>query len=271
MIVSFSTIHLLLGQSEPAASAATPLGSVWDLMIKGGPVMIPIGICSLVAMAIVVERMLVLRRGAIIPSGLMDRVKSALGSAGGGRTAALDLCQTSQSPLGDILAVGIRRLSEPLELLERHVQDAGERAVAQLRRRLRALTLIASISPLLGLLGTIFGMIEAFQTVATSKDALGKTELLASGIYEAMITTAAGLCVAIPVIICYHWISARIDGLVEEIDRQVVGFVEDVALANRMPEPTNGAKHHSESGGNGSGAAAVEPAAAERLTVGERP
>ena len=89
------------------------------------------------------------------------------------------------------------------------------------------LSVIASITPLMGLLGTIFGMIRAFQTVAASGEALGKTEMLAGGIYEAMITTAAGLLVAIPVLICYHWISAKIDTLVMDMDQMTQEFIEE--------------------------------------------
>ena len=94
---------------------------------------------------------------------------------------------------------------------------------------MRALSIIAAITPLLGLLGTIFGMIRAFQTVAMSGEALGKAELLAEGIYEAMVTTAAGLLVAIPAMICYHWLSARIERLASELDRAAVDFVATYA------------------------------------------
>jgi biopolymer transport protein ExbB len=101
------------------------------------------------------------------------------------------------------------------------------------------LQVIGAIAPLLGLLGTIFGMIQAFQTVATSAEALGKTELLAKGIYEAMVTTAAGLLVAIPSVIGYHWISAKIETLVAEMDRICVDLVERVAdRAVRHGPPT---------------------------------
>jgi biopolymer transport protein ExbB len=104
---------------------------------------------------------------------------------------------------------------------------------------MRVLSVIAAISPLMGLTGTIFGMIKAFQTVATSGDALGKTELLATGIYEAMITTAAGLLVAIPALILYHVISARVDRLVAELDETCIEFIDDpdglAALAKSAP------------------------------------
>jgi biopolymer transport protein ExbB len=154
----------------------------------------------------------------------------------GDRAAALEFCRRHPSPVSHVIAAGIRRLGEPIDLLEKHIEDAGEREAMKLRRFLRVLSVIAAVSPLLGLLGTIFGMITAFQTVAASAEALGKTELLARGIYEAMITTAAGLIVAIPSLVFYHWISARIDRLVMEIDHLCVEFVEEHAVpASRTP------------------------------------
>ena len=135
--------------------------------------------------------------------------------------------------MANVFEAGIKKLKAPVEVLEKHIQDAGQREVLKLRKNVRALSVIASISPLLGLLGTIFGMIMAFQTVAMSADALGKTELLAEGIYMAMITTAAGLSVAIPVLIMYHWISAKIERLVMEIDQMTVEFIEEFS-ENRM-------------------------------------
>gem|GEM_PF-6921181 len=125
--------------------------------------------------------------------------------------------------------------TEPIDLLERHIQEEGEREVIKLRRFLRSLSVIAAIAPLMGLLGTIFGMIKAFQTVATSGEALGKAEMLATGIYEAMITTAAGLLVAIPALIAYHWISSKIEHHVTEIDRVTCDFVEEYATI--LPYP----------------------------------
>ena len=105
-----------------------------------------------------------------------------------------------------------------------------------MRKYLRVLSVIAAVTPLLGLLGTIMGMIRAFQTVATSAEALGRTELLAQGIYEAMITTAAGLSVAIPVLIVYHWISGKVERLVADLDLDVTDFVERHVL-RRGAEP----------------------------------
>ncbi|MCH7526784.1 MAG: MotA/TolQ/ExbB proton channel family protein [Planctomycetes bacterium] len=223
---------LLLGQvaaDSAAATSAVEVQSVWDFVVKGGPMMIPIGICSLVALTVIVERLLSLRRSRVIPPDFLSGVKEVLDDQSDDRAKAVEYCESNGSPIAGIFAVGIKRLGEPIELLEKHVQEAGERVVLKLRKYLRMLSVIAAIAPLMGLLGTIFGMIKAFQTVAVSGEALGKTELLAKGIYEAMITTAGGLMVAIPVLIGYHWISAKIDHLVSEMDQMTVEFIEEYA------------------------------------------
>ncbi|MBU0716937.1 MAG: MotA/TolQ/ExbB proton channel family protein [Planctomycetes bacterium] len=236
MSIATLTVTLLaLGQvgSEGATGAGAPPGaqiqSVWDFVVKGGPMMIPIAICSLVALTVVIERLFSLRRRVVIPTGFLPGLQAALGSGSGDRESALAFCRADGSPTARVFATGIRRLGEPIELLEKHVQEAGEREVLKLRKFLRLLSVIAAISPLMGLLGTIFGMIKAFQTVAMSGEALGKAEMLAKGIYEAMITTAAGLLVAIPTLIAYHWISARIESLVVEIDQMSCEFIEEYA------------------------------------------
>lgn len=229
-----ATIGQLAAPIAEAPTSSTQIESVWDFVLKGGPMMIPIGLSSLLALAVIVERLVTLRRRNVIPPDFLPGLKTLLKEADDDHSKALEHCEANGSPLADIFAAGIKRLSEPVERLEKQIQEAGERAVFKLRKHLRALSVIAAICPLMGLLGTIFGMIKAFQTVATSGEALGKTELLAEGIYQAMITTAAGLLVAIPVIIAYHWISSRIDHLVNEIDRMTVEFVEDYALSHDL-------------------------------------
>ena len=228
-----SLIVLAQANGDPAPAASVQVQSVWDFVVKGGPMMIPIVICSLAALTVIVERLISLRGRRVIPPGFLPGLKNILDNDEGDPKQALDYCRRDGSPVAEVLAAGIKRLGEPVELLERHIQEAGEREVFKLRKYLRILVVVAAVAPLMGLLGTIFGMINAFQTVAASAEALGKTELLAKGIYEAMITTAAGLMVTIPVLIAYHWFSSRIEQLVGEIDRMTVDFAEEYALAGR--------------------------------------
>ena len=236
MVLSTMRMSLmLLGQVATDATGAgdtARVDSLWDFVVKGGPMMIPIGAASLVALTVIIERLVSLRRGNIIPSGFVAGLKKTLDDDGD-RAEALEYCEKDGSPIANILAAGIKKLDYSLERLEKYILEAGEREIVKLRKYLRLLSVVASIAPLMGLLGTIFGMIIAFQTVATSAESLGKAELLAKGIYQAMITTAAGLLVAIPVLIAYHYFSSRIDGLVVEMDRTTVGFIEEYADAHR--------------------------------------
>ena len=223
----------MLGQGAGADVVPAPdsveVQSVWDFILKGGPMMIPLAICSLVALAVIVERLMSLRRNRIIPPGFMDSLKVEMKNASEDHARAVDFCRRNGSPIANILAAGIRKLAKPIEVVEKHIQDAGEREMVRLRKYLRLLSVVAAIAPLMGLLGTIFGMIRAFQTVAIAPEAMGKTALMAKGIYEAMITTAAGLILAIPVLVCYHWISAKIDGLVFDMDQLTVEFIDEHA------------------------------------------
>jgi len=199
-MVSTATGLSILGQvsaNDALSATSASLQSVWDMMTKGGPVMIPIGICSLIALAVVVERTISLRRKNIIPPRFLDGLSDVLKDRIADRDDAIAYCRESGSPIAAIVSAGVKKLGEPIERLEKYIEEAGQREVLKLGKNLRILSVISMIAPLLGLLGTIFGMIDAFQTVAVSGEALGKTELLAKGIYQAMITTAAGLSLAI--------------------------------------------------------------------------
>ncbi len=237
---------MVLAQTSPMPNAQTDsvaavaIQSLWDFVVKGGPMMIPIGLCSLVALTVVMERLVSLRRRTIIPPEFLPAVTKLLDNGADARTEAVEYCRENGTPIANLFAAGIRRLGQPVEVIEKSIEDAGQRVIVKLRKYLRLLSVIASIAPLMGLLGTIFGMINAFQTVAVSGEALGKTELLAKGIYQAMITTAGGLMLAIPVLVAYHGLAARADRLLGEMDIMTVDFIEEYAHAQRdvtIPEP----------------------------------
>ena len=222
----------VLGQASSAvpadAAAGVKIESIWDFVVKGGPVMIPIGLCSLIALSVVIERLFSLKKSTIIPPGFVTGLRAVLDRREGDRSAALAYCQASGSALANIVAAGLKKQHAPSEQWEKAVAEAGAREVTGLRKYLRVLSFVIAVSPLLGLLGTILGMISAFQTVAASGENLGRTELLARGIYEAMITTAAGLIVTIPALACYHWLCAKIDRLVQEMDLVATELFEEL-------------------------------------------
>lgn len=215
------TLILNLAQTPAQDASDVAVQSVWDFVEKGGVMMIPLALCSLVAIAVAAERLIVLRKRRIIPAGVSDRCASAIRSG----ASPESFRRSERSPAGRLLAAGMEKLGHGTEVVERHLGAEGEHEVHVMRRRLRILIVVTALAPLLGLTGTIFGMIRAFQTVALSSDALGKAELLATGIYEAMITTAAGLLVAMPTIVLYHILAGRVENLAHELDRLAVGFV----------------------------------------------
>ena len=219
---------------------AVQVQALWDFITKGGVVMIPIGLCSFVALAVFVERLISLRRSVVIPATFLPGLKKMLRTNPNDKAKAIAYCQKNASPVANVFAAGIKKLDGSIEPGRGGAEEAGRGGVLTMGRFRRVLSVIASGTPLMGLLGTIFGMIKAFQTVAVSPDALGKTELLATGIYEAMITTAAGLSVAIPVLIAYHWISATIDRLVMDIDEMSVDFLEELGDGGFEAAPDEG-------------------------------
>lgn len=238
-LASSSALAQSGGVSSSAPVQTGLVSTVWDLTIKGGPVMVPIAICSLVAFALVVERLLSLQRAKVMPPTFVAGVRPAVSR---GQAAALEFCRSHPSPIARVLEAGIRRWDRPIEQVEKHITEAGLRETTLLRKNFRGLVVITAVSPLLGLLGTIFGMITAFRTVAASADALGRTELLAGGIYEAMVTTAAGLIVAIPTLLTYHALAAKVDRLVFDMDAACIDLVEaHDGGASTMPLPAAGA------------------------------
>ena len=204
-----------------------------DLLRKGGPLMYPLYLCSVVVVAFGVERAIGLRSRRIFPPTVVNRVRAATflpGSSMDPHRLLADL-QNDNSPVGRVIKAGLKKADRPLPELEKAIEDAGEREADLMRRHCRVLSITASLSPLLGLLGTVFGMIQAFMTVAAREEALGRTELLAAGIYQALVTTAVGLSIAIPALVLYHVYVEKIDRLVGQMDDLATELVEKITAA----------------------------------------
>ncbi len=226
------TIALSFTLAADAPSTGMPLHSVWDLMIKGGWIMVPIGFCSLVALTIIVERLIVLRRSRVAPPALIAEIPSLRSDP----RQLIDRCAADASPLAAVLSAAARAAHEPRETRDRLIEEAGQRQVLALRRRMRLLSAMPQVATMLGLLGTVMGMIRTFTVVAASGDSLGKTERLAQGIYEAWTATAAGLAVAIPTLIAYHMIMGRIDAAAGLLDAAVGQWAQQpLPAAERRP------------------------------------
>jgi biopolymer transport protein ExbB len=216
-----NTILLLAQSSVPQTPSKVQLGTFFEALVRGGPVMIPLALCSVIAVAWIIERALRMRRGVLGDRAQAEALVAA--ARDGGPTRALDLVRARPTQLAAIFQPMFERWSESGPALEKAVEDVGSRRVRALGSSLRPFSVIAVTAPLLGLLGTVVGIIIAFRDIALS-DAMGKPEALAVGIAQALITTATGLAIAIPVQAAYYWFRARIDRfrrLVEETGEQL--------------------------------------------------
>lgn len=210
-------------QTGPAIETQNLLKVIQD----GGPLMIPIGVCSFVLFVFVFERAISLRRGRIIPRPFVKRFLEQLRGGQLDAQSAVELCEKNRSPVAEVFKNAVKKWGKPSVEVEQSIIDSGERVSNSLRRYLRLINGVATVSPLLGLLGTVVGMIRAFNSIATA-DAMGRPELLATGISQALLTTAAGLSVAIPALIMYLFFVSRVDRLIMDIDalgQQVVSLI----------------------------------------------
>ncbi len=205
-----------------------------EFIQAGGWLMLPIVLCSILAAAIVGERFWSLRKTRIVPDGLVDQVRQW--HHGGQLTAARIEEIRNGSPLGKVLAAGLLNLNHSREIMKESIEDTGRQVVAGLERFLNALGTIASITPLLGLLGTVIGMIKVFATITTQ--GVGDPGSLAGGISEALITTAGGLSVAIPSLMFYRFFRRRVDELVLNMEEESLKLVE-VIHGEREPDRTS--------------------------------
>ena len=205
-----------------------------EILMAGGWAMLPILICSAVALAIILERFWSLRTAAVIPPGLGDEVREWA------RTRKLDpehlKALRTNSPLGELLAAALEVRNRPREIIKERVEDTGRHVVHKLERFLNTLGTIALIGPLLGLLGTVFGLIKMFFAVMIS--GVGDPMKMAGGIGEALVCTAAGLCVAIPAYVLHRFFRGRVTNLVVEMERQAFLLTDELtALAETGVAP----------------------------------
>jgi biopolymer transport protein ExbB len=201
---------------------------MWEIVLAGGPFMWPIIICSVIAGAIVLERLWTLQQRRVVPADLTRRIW-ALVEAGQVTDKVVAALQ-SNSPLGRLLAAGLANRHRPRSVMMERLEDEGRHVAHDLDRFLNTLGTIAGVAPLMGLLGTVMGIIKAFNAIYAG--GLGDPRLLSGGISEALITTAAGLCVAIPSYIAYRYLRGRVDGFVVQMERDVVRFAD--ALNERL-------------------------------------
>jgi biopolymer transport protein ExbB len=212
-----------------------------ELIKAGGWLMVPIIGCSVIAVAIVLERLWTLQKNRVLPGDLTRQVWEWV-SRNELNHEHIQQLQVS-SPLGRVLAAGLLNRHREREIMKESIEDTGRHVVHDLERYLSVLSTIAAIAPLLGLLGTVTGMVQVFASIS-STEAVGDATALAGGISKALITTVGGLWVAIPCLVAYRYLRDRVDGLVVDMEKEAFTLVEALhrrQYLDRMGKPDEAA------------------------------
>ncbi|EMR02888.1 MotA/TolQ/ExbB proton channel family protein [Cesiribacter andamanensis] len=197
--------------------------SLLDLLLNGGWAMIPIAILSLMAVYIFVERILTIQRAAKTPDSFSDKIKHLVlnGDINGARL----LCNQSDTPVARMLEKGLSRIGSPLKNIEVSIENVGRIEIYRLEKNLSLLATISGAAPMIGFLGTVAGMIKAFIAIAQEEGSVSP-KLLSQGIYEAMITTAAGLLVGIMAYLMYNYLVAQVQKIVHKMEYNSIDFID---------------------------------------------
>ena len=207
-------------EGEVVQSGSDPVvPSLWDLAVQGGWFMIPIGIASIVTIAFTLERLVGLRRIRILPRELIHKLREFTSDSNLDPRKLWEAAEQHRSPLANVLKAAILKAGRPQAEVENSVEDAVQRETGDMTRNLRPINVVASIAPLLGLLGTVQGMILAFMvTSTTTSTGTAKAQELAHGIYTALVTTFAGLTVAVVSVVLANFLEGRIERLLEQME-----------------------------------------------------
>jgi biopolymer transport protein ExbB len=195
---------------------------MYELFVKGGILMYPIAFCSIIALGIFLERIWVLRRGHVLPRDFLIEVEDLVMRRK--RPEAISLCKRNNSSIAHVVRVGIENYGKKRDVIKEKIEEVGRREAASLERYINVIGTIAGVSPLLGLLGTVSGMIKSFNII--SMQGVADPASLAGGISEALITTAAGLVVAIPTFVIYRYLSNKADSLILEMEENSIRMVD---------------------------------------------
>jgi biopolymer transport protein ExbB len=187
---------------------------MWEMILAGRYMMIPISLASLVGLAVLIERIYMLRQGRIIVPEIAEAVMTL--SASQDLSVAYAICERQPGPFANLVKAGLDHASNDWTVIRDVLEETGRQEATRLTRRLGVLETVAAVSPLLGLLGTVLGMIRVFATISAA--GLGNPETLSSGISEAMVTTAAGLIIGIPALVAYNWLNGRADRIIFDLE-----------------------------------------------------
>lgn len=217
------------------------MGTFWEYMDKGGPVMWPILILSIIGFAVMIERAWVLRKARINVNEFLAKIRKAL-MVNRSLRDAVKICEQYQGPVASVMKAGLLKHGQPKDDVEKTIENAAMYETTRLERGLAVIATAANIEPMLGFLGTVTGMINSFDALA--KSGLSNPGLVAAGISEALITTASGLMIAIPMQLAYNYFTTRINKFVRDVETSTNMLLETYGemerggiLPDRVPEP----------------------------------
>lgn len=217
-------LNLFFAQiTTTGSSDADAAVSVWDLTLKGGPLMIPIAICSVVALYILIERIMTINQAGKGPEAFMERIREMV--TRGDITGARSLCNQYDTPVARMIEKGLSRIGSPLKNIEASIENMAKIELFKLEKNLSVLATIAGAAPMMGFLGTVMGMVQAFISIAQEEGTISP-KLLSNGIYEAMITTVAGLIVGILAYLSYNFLVTRVSKLVHRMEYTAIEFID---------------------------------------------
>ncbi len=217
-------LQVLLDSAQVAATTAAPQTSInfLDLIMKGGIIMVPIIALSFVAIFLMIERYITISKASKVDPNFMNNIKSLL--LDNKVDAALNLARSTNTPIARLLEKGIKRLGRPVKEIESAVENTGKLEIYKLEKNLSYLGIIAGIAPMFGFVGTILGVIKIFYNISLADNiSIG---LIAGGLYEKMVTSAAGLVVGIIAHIGFHYLNAMIDRVSFQLESTAVDFID---------------------------------------------
>jgi biopolymer transport protein ExbB len=214
---------IIFAQISTQAAQSSDSVSVLSLALKGGPLMIPIAISSIVAIYIFIERWLTVNRADKSPDSFMENIKGLV--LKGDINGAKIICSQFDNPVARMIEKGLSRIGSPLKTIEASVENVAKIELFRLEKNLSVLATISGVAPMMGFLGTVMGMVQAFISIAQEEGTISP-KLLSNGIYEAMITTVAGLIVGIIAYLGYNYLVTRVSKLVHKMEYSSIEFID---------------------------------------------
>ncbi len=214
---------MILAQITQDPAAASEALSVWALTLKGGLIMIPIAVCSIVAVYIFFERLVTINKANKNPDSFIVQIKDLVqrGDINGARL----LCTQFDTPIARMIEKGVARIGSPLKTIEASVENVAKLELFKLEKNLSVMATVAGVAPMMGFLGTVMGMVGAFIAIAQEEGSVSP-KLLANGIYEAMVTTVAGLVVGIIAYLGYNYLVTRVSKMVHKMEYTSIEFLD---------------------------------------------